>query len=191
MITYLRVPKTGSTVLAGTLSGNNITYCGGHVLPARLAGCDHTHEYVTMIREPMQTRASLYYAYLREPAMFANIPGNDRDRPLVSSGASLEQFLAASHDETYGKFFESLDIASFTFVGQAEQMARSFLLLHAVLNIRLVGPLQANVNPNKMVAVPYTTNYDRKQFERDNPKDYIAYRAGLARFSALCDQYGV
>jgi hypothetical protein len=196
MIAYLRVPKTGSTPLAFALIGNNIEYEGGHVTALSLVGHAHPHEYITMIRDPFQTRISLYYAYKRMDgegriAAFANIPGHLRDRLLIRQGATVEDFLAASRDNMFGAFYSGQDPSTFAYVGRVEEMTRSMELLKACMGFGPCSRTDANINPDHPVGEPYSTAYSEAQFITDNPDDYAAYNVSLDRFNTLCQQHGI
>jgi hypothetical protein len=205
MITYLRVPKTGSTALMHALRvrqmEGNIPFCGGHYRAASLMSdaehAGHNHEWVTMIRDPLQTYLSYYHFLSRRvrnnvPVPLKDLPTLTESVDIIKSGVTAEEFLDRSVPNLlFTYFYAPLNPLMFTCVGRAEEMERSWQLLGAVTGIQPPCVLEVNVNPEHQMGELWQTTFSETEFRQKNLLDYEMYELGLERFSQLCQQYNV
>jgi hypothetical protein len=201
-VAFIRVPKCGTTSLALTLGvmhdAGIINLCSGTGLKTAtvLEQHAHAHQYVTMIRDPLQQYLS-YYHYLCK----INADGKDISlgpqhirtyMPLALSSPTQEDFLRdVPKNIMFRHFYSPLVKADFAYIGVVEQMARSNDLLQAIIGWRHVTNLDINVNPDKPIGQDYTTTYDPVLFAAQCAQDYTYYNAGLDRFNTLCTNHGV
>lgn len=201
-VAFIRVPKCATTSLAITLDVMHqcgvINLCSGPGLKtaAVLEQHAHVHQYVTMIREPLQLYIS-YYWYLKR----LNADGKDiavgpahirNNMPLVLASATQEDWLRdCPKNMMFKHFYDPLTKTDFAYIGVVAQMDRSNDLLNAIIGFRHMTTMDINVNPDKPLSEPYTTTYDPDLFATQCAQDYAYYNAGLDRFNTLCANHGV
>jgi hypothetical protein len=210
MISYLRVPKTASTAvglrLESLCSRTGIDVCGkgGHREASWFTGHDHSHEWVTMIRDPFEQAISFFTMMQRmnatkdwrknptpdkNPLMFQpQDPGN-----MALINGTVEEWLdACPTDQFYSYYYSPLDPLDFTFVGVVEEFDRSMELMNAMLGTVPLFGFHGNVNPGKAIGERYAgIDYSRDDWLARNPRDHEMYERGLERFSQLCQQYSI
>jgi hypothetical protein len=199
-IAFIRVPRSGAAPLVKVLQreekAGRITVCSGYD-PERatvLQAHGHTHQYVTVIREPLQLYIGWYHLLRAraETGMPMWFPAAQVTSDLAVASPTVEDFLTnCVKNQMFRYFYTPLVKADFAYIGVYEQLERSFALLQAVAGYRNDSPLAEAFNAKAQHGTVYATTYDPVLFRAQCAQDYAYYDAGLDRFDTLCASHGV
>lgn len=202
---FIRVPKTGTTSLINGIreavdSPSHPCLTRAHDLATTLLAHDHGHDFITMMRDPLQTSASCYYFVknrLNIEEFDPSVKAGGRSgvltvhADLIETGVTLEEYLLQSPaNDFFGKFFGPLQPADCAFVGSVDDMVTSFKLLTAITGIPSTWRW-SNKNPKRPATLqPYYVSPEvTAAFKERNALEYELYTKGLEQFAALKKRY--
>lgn len=160
---FLHVPKTGGS----SFYNKDLNICShaiGHGKLSDYTKQNHSHRFMTTLRDPYEICISYYYSI----------------KPIVE----INEYLDQPNNELYSYYFEDMDIVDFDFVGNIDEMKKSFKLLNSIFNID--APYR-HINKNK--TKNNLIKYDKKIFIKNNEREYEIYYRGLEYFNKLCNYH--
>lgn len=188
-IGYIRVPKTGSRCIADYLLENQNSYmiCGNHHLPYTiLNNHDHSHTYISIVRDPLQLYCSFYFFMKKRSVdlkMFNNpldyTQTNEKNMELLLSNVCLEEFLLeCPPNQMLSYFIDPLPINDIDFIGTLEQLDKSIYCLNSIYNFNIKN-YKENYNIDK-IEDSYSVSDDiRKKFISRNVREYEIYNMAM------------
>lgn len=179
---FVHVPKTGGSLInSSNFLKPNPTICNnrGHAKVSELLQHNHSHELISVVRNPYQQSISKYYHMKRNHKGEMNF--------------SLEDFLTNKDHRmwseiSYSIYYDSMTPKDFSFIGVTSQMPKNRIILHTMFNFRFYR-MPYNVNPLKKFDQPYKTTFYKKEFEKIYKQDYDLYYEGVDKFNQLCKKY--
>lgn len=197
-LAFVKIPKTGTQTIEDSLRPvfvENPCLTSMHLTVEQFSSHGHAHDFITMVRDPLQQYISAYY-YTKNKMNAAAIgapPTDGRPRVLrehrlvISATASLEEYLLnAPVDDFLVKYTAGTTMDDFIFVGETNHMDESLALLTAVTGIPTHSEW-ANRNPKRpMTLQPYWVPADvEAAFKARNAGEYEVYAKGVERFESL------
>ena len=196
-VALIRVPKSGSTTLLRNLQrARNDHPCitHQHRPVSFFAEHGHAHDFITMVRDPLQQAVSCYYYVrnvanaqrMRDPNGQANL-GVLAEHRILSEGMTLDEYLfTAPANDFAGKYFETAQPSDFAVVGVTNEMAASLALVTAITGI----PTQErwdNKNPARPETLQpyYVDPAVAAEFKTRNAIEYDLYNKGVEHFEFL------
>ena len=195
MLAHIRVPKTGSSVLAFQLQSNK-TECltDRHVTAQEFATHEHPHEFITQARDPLQLQVSAYYFLLPRVFQHSDLPPAaygyaPQTIEMLQNRCTLEEFLTEHPGNQFmAKYWEGTDPREFLWVGLQSEMDVSIDMLNKLTTLNIEN-MYINVGPT---AGPYNVPPAVEEvFRYRNQAEYEMYAKAVEKFKSLRkDLYG-
>jgi len=200
-LAVVRIPKTGTvSLLTGMLplmvSDQYPCVTNLHKTTDYFNRHPHDHDFITMVRDPLQQYISCYYflknrAHIAETGRHIHVDGRDgtlrTQRKAVEASTSLEDYLSNTVVGDFAeRYFGKVAPESFMFVGETNQMEASIAVLSKMLNM----PMQVhweNRNPKRPTTLQpyYVAPSVAAAFKARNASEYDLYERSVAHFNTL------
>jgi hypothetical protein len=199
-LALIRVPKCGSTTLAHSLrplfkSDDYPCLAPTHNTVGLFLSHDHPHDFVSMVRDPLQLYCSAYY-YVRNVAaqggFYDNLVQGLRkvvleEHTKIALDTTLEEYLVSAPENDFMTvFFEGIEPKDFLFLGEVNQMQTSLDLFTRITGIP-TNYEWANKNPNRPETLqPYWADPSVVSvFKKRNEQEYEVYAKSIEHFNHL------
>lgn len=161
---FLHVPRTGGS----SFYNKDLNICShaiGHGKLTDYTKQNHPHRFMTNLRDPYEICVSYYYV-------------------AQNLTVDIYEFLDNPTNKLYSYYFEDMDILDFDFVGNIDEMEKSFKLLNSIFNVSVpYRHINKNKTKNNLI------KYDKKRFVKNNEKEYEIYYRGLEYFKKMCNYH--
>lgn len=195
-LAFVKIPKTGTQTVEASLDHKaNPCLLRAHLTVADFAKHKHGHDFMTMVRDPLQLYISAFY-YIKNKKhaeKSGHKPSDGRPRVLQHHGkvidavATLEEYLLnAPANDFLSLYTAGTQLSDFIFVGETNHMDESLALLGKILGVT-TKHLWKNKNPKRPNTLqPYWVSADvATAFKARNSGEYEVYAKGMERFDAL------
>lgn len=198
-LAHIRIPKSGSTTIANNLDQiRNQHPCLSrvHFSTAYFEGHGHSHDYIGMVRDPIQQYISAYYYIKNIRAQNVVAEGNRKNvlpelAAVVDATNSLNDYLLNAPINDFAvRYFGVIQPSDFFFIGTVNEMEASLAVLGAMAGFSPIN-VWSNKNPARPQTLqPYWVPNDiAQQFMARNELEYEMYFKGLEKFNQLKGQY--
>jgi uncharacterized ubiquitin-like protein YukD len=127
----------------------------------------------------------------RSAANFTGNPHYEKHvKQIYENKLSLEDFLDQREKNcVYSFYYDTKEPKDFDCVGMTEEIDKTIVLAKKMFNV-VLGNGRRNGGRNAKQK-HYETSYPRKNFEKNNLKDYELYYQGKEKFAELCSEYSI
>lgn len=197
-ISLIRIPKTGSTTLFRNLPVGSPDYpclSADHIIRAEYEAHGHPHDYITMVRDPLQIYCSNFY-FLKNRMNIQKVRPDYKPAPKmvladhmnpIKAANGIEQYLVtAPTNDFITRYFSGALPDDFVFIGETNHMAESLALLSAITGLP-TRYVWENKNPKRPSTLqPYWVPKGVGiAFKKRNEQEYELYAKSVERFNAL------
>ena len=187
-LAFIRVPKTGSSVLAAGLESQQAGCLSIHHMTAvEFSTHPHSHDFITLARDPLQMQCSAYY-YLKPRVHQPDLPPaaykyHPTTIEMLQSNCTLEEFLTEHPgDQFMAKYWAGEDPRDFLWVGLQTAMGKSLAVLESLTGL-VVENVYVNLGTNTGV---YVVPREVEQvFRSRNRGEYEMYAKAVEKFETL------
>lgn len=201
---FVHVPKTGGASIKYSLDQylcKHLNVNMQHLPTSFYTNHNHDHIYFSFIRDPYDRACSDFFYIKRQifnqytDVKKWDIQNKSRFRYLKNISIdeyleNFEKFNSYGSPSVYSKYFDSVKIQDFDFVGHTSDMRKSILLANSMFNITIKNKY-INLNPSNVFGRPYNFKYSKEMFKKHCIEDYEIYNLGLEKFTNLCNKHNI
>ena len=187
-LAFIRVPKTGSTVIASQIQAlNDPCLTDRHVTAAEFAAHGHPHEFITLARDPLQMQCSAYY-YLKPRVRQPDLPPaaykyDPLTIQMLQNNCTLDEFLTEHPgDQFMAKYWAGEDPRNFLWVGLQTAMGESLGILESLTGLALENRY---INMGTHSGVYVVPDAVEQVFRARNQGEYEMYAKAVEKFETL------